>query len=127
MPLDAPLDFSDDDGGSLPWRPQASTPMPPPLQRHHTAGRFIAAAILLPLLAAIVGAVAWSLWLLASDALGGLDATLALSGVFLLAVVVSPLTGRGIGARLMLIGWSAVAALIWGVVGRAIWALVAGG
>jgi hypothetical protein len=122
VPLDAPLDFSDGDGGSLPWRPEASPPTLPPLQ-HHTAGRFIAAVLLLPPLAA----AAWSLWLLASDVLGALDATLALSGVFLLAVVVSPLAGQGIGGRLMLIGWGAAAALIWGVVGRAIWALAAGG
>jgi hypothetical protein len=74
----------------------------------------------------LVGAVAWLIWQLASDALGAEDATLALSGVFMLAVAVSRCTGQGIGSSLMLIRWGALAALIWGVVGRAIWALVTG-
>jgi hypothetical protein len=125
VPLDARLDFPDE-GGPLPRRPQARAKSLA-LRRHYITSRVVFSLIALPPLAAILGAVAFSLWLLASDALGALDATLALSGVFLVAVVVSRLTGRGIGGILMLIGWGAVAALIWGVVGRAICALFAGG
>ena len=121
MPLDALLDFPDD-GGTPPRRPQAP-PARPPIQRHYTAGRVIFSLIALPALVTFIGGAAW-LWHVSSGALGAQDATLALSGAFLLALAVGRFIGQGIGGSLMLIGWGAFAALIWGVFGWAIWAIV---
>jgi hypothetical protein len=119
LPLDALLDFTD--GGSPPRPPHAQA-TPPSLQRPYTAWRLILSVIALPSLAAFSGGAAWVLWHVCTDALGPSDATLALSGVFLLMFAISHLAGRGRGSS-MLIGWCASAALAWGVLGSAIWAI----
>ena len=112
-------------GGEQQWHANPGPPQSAPPRRYSTAGLIVRLMVLPPLLAVLAGA-AWLLWAAIVDALGEDSVIFVLPVLVVIAVIVGYHAAPSFAGSSALLGWCGFLAMVWGVVGMLVWALIAG-